>query len=55
MVATKCSLHRTCCKIVARILRRVFERKTEDVLGEDRFGFRRGERNRYAAEMLRIM
>jgi hypothetical protein len=46
--ATKCSEHRTisiiahAAKIVARILRRRIERKTEDVLGEDLFGFRRG-------------
>jgi hypothetical protein len=31
--------------IVARILRRRIERKVEDVLGEDQFGFRRGKRN----------
>jgi hypothetical protein len=28
--------------IVAKILRRRIEKKIEDVLGEDRFGFRRG-------------
>jgi hypothetical protein len=39
--ATKCSDHRTICiiahaaKIIARILRRRIERKTEDALGED--------------------
>jgi len=47
--ATKCSDHRTInliahtAKIVAKILRRRFERKIEDVLGEDQFGFRRGK------------
>jgi len=30
-------------KIVAKILRRRFEKKIEDVLGEDQFGFRRGK------------
>jgi hypothetical protein len=45
---TKCSDHRTIsliahtAKIVTRILGRI-ERKTEDVLGEDQFGFRRGK------------
>jgi hypothetical protein len=33
----------------------VFERKIEDVLGEDQYGFRRGERSIYAVEMLRII
>jgi hypothetical protein len=47
--ATKCSNHRTisiiahAAKIVARILRRRIERKAEDALGEDQFGFRRGK------------
>ena len=45
--ATKCSDHRTIsliahtAKIVAKILRRRIEKKIEDVLGEDQFGFRR--------------
>ena len=30
-------------KIMAKILRRRIERKIEDVLGEDQFGFRRGK------------
>jgi hypothetical protein len=30
-------------KIVARMLRRRIERRTEDVLGEDQLGFRRGK------------
>jgi hypothetical protein len=42
-------------KIVARILRRSIERKIEDVLGEDQFGFRRGKGTRDAIGMLRIM
>jgi hypothetical protein len=43
--ATKCSDHRTIniiahtAKIVAKILRRRIEKKIEDVLGEDQFGF----------------
>ena len=45
---TKCSDVRTIslishtAKIIAKILRRRIERKIEDVLGEDHFGFRRG-------------
>jgi hypothetical protein len=59
--ATKCSDHCTisiivhATKIVARILRRRIERKTEDVLGEDQFGFRRGKGTRDAIGMLRII
>jgi hypothetical protein len=59
--ATKCSDHRTIsliahtAKIVASILRRRIERKTEDVLGEDQFGFRRGKGTRDAIGMLRII
>jgi hypothetical protein len=59
--ATKCSDHRTisiiahAAKIVSRILRRRIERKTEDVLGEDQFGFRRGKGTRDAIGMLRII
>jgi hypothetical protein len=47
--ATKCSDHRTVsliahtAKIVAKILRRRVEKKIEEVLGEDKFGFRRGK------------
>jgi hypothetical protein len=47
--ATKCSDHRTisiiahAAKIVESIPRRRIERKTEDGLGEDQFGFRRGK------------
>jgi len=59
--ATKCSDHRTIsliahtAKIVAKILRRRFEKKIEDVLGEDQFGLRRGKRIRDAIGMLRII
>jgi hypothetical protein len=42
-------------KIVVRILRRWIERKTEDALGEDQFGFRRGKVTRDAIGMLRII
>ena len=59
--ATKCSDRRTIslieytAKIVAKILRRRIERKIEDVLGEDQFGFRRGKGTRDATGMLRII
>jgi len=51
--STKCINNRTIrliphiAKIVARIFRRWIEKKIEDVLGEDQFGFRRevGTRN----------
>jgi hypothetical protein len=42
-------------KIVARILRGRIEMRTEDVLGEDQFGFRRGKGTRDAIGMLRII
>ena len=47
--ATKFSNHRTIsliahkAKKIAKVLRRSIERKIEDVLGEDQFGFRRGK------------
>jgi len=47
--ATKCSDYHTInliahtAKIIAKILRRRIEKKIEDVLGEDQFGFRRGK------------
>jgi len=53
--ATKCSNHPTIsriahtAKIVAKILRRI-EKKIEDVLGEDQFGFRRGKGTRVQLE-----
>ena len=59
--ATKCSNHRTMSliaqivKIIAKILRRRIERKIEDVLGEDQFGFRRGKGTRDAIGMMRII
>jgi hypothetical protein len=58
--ATKLNDHRTISIIahaakIARILRRRIERKTEDVLREDQFGFRRGKGIRDAIEMLRII
>ena len=59
--ATKCSDHRTIslialtAQIVAKILRRRIEKKIEDVLGEDQFGFRIGKGTRDAIGMLRIM
>jgi hypothetical protein len=59
--ATKYSDNRTisiiahAAKIVARILRRRIERKTEDVLGEEEFGFRRGKGTRDAFGMQRII
>ena len=59
--ATKCSDHHTIsliahtAKIVAKIFRRRIEKKIEDVLGEDQFGFRRGKGTSDAIEMLRII
>ena len=50
--ATKCiyqhrvSIIAHTAKIVAMILRRRFERKIEDLLGEDQVGFRRGKGTR---------
>jgi hypothetical protein len=52
--ATKCSDHRTVsliahtAKIVAKILGRRIEKKIEDVLEKDQFGFRRGKGTRDA-------
>jgi hypothetical protein len=59
--ATKCSDHRTIsliahtAKIVAKILRRRIEEKTEDVLGEDQFRFRKGKGIRDTIGMLKII
>jgi len=59
--ATKCSDHRTISliahtvKIAAKILGRRIEKKIEDVLGEDQFGFIRGEGTRDATGILRII
>jgi len=54
--ATKCCKHHTISLIshTAKILRRRIERKIEDVLGEDHFGFRRGKGSRDAIGMIRI-
>ena len=41
--------------MVAGVLRRRIERKIEDILGEDQFGFRRGKVTRDAIGMLRII
>jgi hypothetical protein len=59
--ATQCSddstigliAHRA--KTVARILRRRTERKIEDIIAEDQFGFRRRKEPRDAIGMLRII
>ena len=42
-------------KIIAKIFRRKFEKKIEDVLGEDQFGFRRGKGTRNAIGNMRII
>jgi hypothetical protein len=42
-------------KIAAKILRKRIEKKIEDVLGEDQFGFRRGKGTRDAIGMLKII
>jgi hypothetical protein len=58
--ATKCSDYRTIsliahtAKIIAKILRGRIENKTEGVLGEEQFGFRRGKGTRDAIGMMRI-
>jgi hypothetical protein len=57
--ATKCNNHCTisliahAAKIVAKILRRRIEKKIEDVLREDQFGFRRGKGTRDAENNIR--
>jgi len=59
--ATKFNDHHTIsliahtAKIVTKILRRRIEKKIEEVLGEDHFGFRRGKGTRGAIGMLRII
>ena len=58
---TKCGNHRTIsliahtAKIIEKVLRRRIERKIEDVLAEDQFGFRRGKGTRDTIGMLRII
>jgi hypothetical protein len=57
--ARKCTDHRTVSliahvvKVVASVIRRRSEKKTEDAFGEDPFGFRKGTRD--ATGMLRII
>jgi len=59
--ATKCNAHRTVsliahtAEIVKKILRRKIEKKIEELLGEDQFGFRRGKGTRDAIGMPRII
>jgi len=59
--ATKCYDHRTIsliahtAKIVTNILRRRIEKKIEEILGEDPFGYRRGKGTSDAIGMLRII
>jgi hypothetical protein len=59
--ATKCSDHSTIsliahtAKIVVKILRRRIEKKIEDVLGKDQFGFRGGKVTRDAIGLLIII
>jgi len=59
--ATKCSDRHTISwitntvKIVATILGLSFERKTEDVFGENQYGFRRGKGASDTIGMLRIL
>jgi hypothetical protein len=58
--ATKCSDHHTSliahtAKIITKILKRRIERKVEDILGEDQFGFRRGKGSRDVIGMMRII
>ena len=58
---TKCGNHHTIsliahtAKIIAKVLRRRIERKIEDVLAEDQFGFRRKKGTRHPIGMLRII
>ena len=59
--ATKCSDHRTICLIshtanmIAAKLRRRIERKIEDEIGEDQFGFGRGKGSTDEIGMMRII
>ena len=56
--ATKCSNYHTIsliahtAKIIAKILRRRIQKKIDDVLGEDKFGFRREKGTRDAIGMM---
>jgi hypothetical protein len=42
-------------KVVPSVIRRRTEKKIEDVLGEDQFGFRKGKGSRDAIGMLRMI
>jgi hypothetical protein len=59
--ARKCTDHRTisliahAAKVVISVIRRRSEKKIEDVLREDQFGFRKGKGTRDAMGMLRIL
>jgi sorting nexin-29 len=55
--ATKCSDHRTISLIAhtAKTLRRIIEKKIQEVLGEDQIGFRRGKGTTDAIGMLRVI
>jgi hypothetical protein len=58
--ARKCTEHRTisftahAAKVVASVIRKS-EKKIEDVLGEDQFGFRKEKGTRDAIGMLRLI
>ena len=57
--AKKCSKHRTICfiahtsKTLARVLQKRNEMQIEDLLGKDKFGFRKGKRTRLAENNIR--
>ena len=59
--ATKCSYHYTIsliahiARIIVRILKGRIERKIEDILGEDMFGFKRGKATTHSIGMTMIM
>ena len=59
--ARKCRDYRTIsliahtAKTIAKILRRRIEKEIEDLLGDDQFGFRRGNRTRDAIGMMGII
>jgi hypothetical protein len=59
--ARKCTDHRTmsltahAAKVVASVIRRRSEKKIEDVLGENQFGFRKGKGTKGAIGILRII
>jgi hypothetical protein len=41
--------------VVARLIRRRSEKKIEDVLGEDQFGFRKGKETKFVIGKLRLI